>query len=85
MTIASKLTTFFIERGCDAPEITILQPADPFLETAGEDLRRRVFITENEVGDALCLRPEFTIPAVFVSNRVLYIANHAVLASDHCG
>ncbi len=61
--ITSKLETFFAERGCVAPEIAILQPADPFLETAGEDLRRRVFITENEVGDALCLRPEFTIPA----------------------
>jgi ATP phosphoribosyltransferase regulatory subunit len=61
--IAQNLTAYFAERKCDAPEISILQPADPFLETAGEDLRRRVFITENEVGDALCLRPEFTIPA----------------------
>ncbi len=29
---------------------------------AGEDLRRRIFLTENENGDSLCLRPEFTIP-----------------------
>jgi ATP phosphoribosyltransferase regulatory subunit len=29
---------------------------------AGEDLRRRIFLTESETGSALCLRPEFTIP-----------------------
>ncbi|MCP5037051.1 MAG: ATP phosphoribosyltransferase regulatory subunit [Rhodobacteraceae bacterium] len=62
MTIADKLARYFTSRGCDLPDIAILQPADPFLETAGEDLRRRVFITGNEHGDALCLRPEFTIP-----------------------
>ncbi len=34
----------------------------PFLDMAGEDLRRRIFLTESETGAALCLRPEFTIP-----------------------
>ena len=29
---------------------------------AGEDLRRRIFLTESETGEQLCLRPEFTIP-----------------------
>ena len=29
---------------------------------AGEDLRRRIFMTESETGESLCLRPEFTIP-----------------------
>lgn len=42
--------------------VDILQPADPFLETAGEDLRRRIFITETVNGVVHCLRPEFTIP-----------------------
>ena len=40
----------------------ILQPADPFLDMAGEDLRRRIFLTESETGQTLCLRPEFTVP-----------------------
>ena len=40
----------------------VLQPADPFLDMAGEDLRRRIFLTESETGQTLCLRPEFTIP-----------------------
>ncbi len=46
----------------DHVDIPILQPADPFLETAGEDLRRRIFITQSNAGDVQCLRPEFTIP-----------------------
>ena len=46
----------------DVVNISILQPADPFLETAGEDLRRRIFITETANGVLNCLRPEFTIP-----------------------
>ena len=40
----------------------VIQPADPFLDMAGEDLRRRIFLTESETGETLCLRPEFTIP-----------------------
>lgn len=46
----------------DVANVDILQPADPFLETAGEDLRRRIFITETVNGVVHCLRPEFTIP-----------------------
>ena len=46
----------------DIVDVPILQPADPFLETAGEDLRRRIFITETADGVLNCLRPEFTIP-----------------------
>ncbi len=48
--------------GCMTPEIDLLQPADPFLDTAGEDLRRRIFITQENSGKLFCLRPEFTIP-----------------------
>ncbi|MCB1382603.1 MAG: ATP phosphoribosyltransferase regulatory subunit [Notoacmeibacter sp.] len=48
----------------NAGEISLpfIQPADPFLDMAGEDLRRRIFLTESETGESLCLRPEFTIP-----------------------
>jgi len=50
--------------GLDAPRVDtpLIQPAEPFLDMAGEDLRRRIYLTENERGDSLCLRPEFTIP-----------------------
>ena len=40
----------------------ILQPIDPFLELSGEDIRRRIFVTQDVSGIELCLRPEFTIP-----------------------
>ncbi len=39
-----------------------LQPAEVFLDFSGEDIRRRLFITEGADGQQLCLRPEFTIP-----------------------
>jgi ATP phosphoribosyltransferase regulatory subunit len=43
-------------------ELPVLHPADPFLETAGEDIRRRMFVTEGPQGERLALRPDFTIP-----------------------
>ncbi len=48
--------------GAPLADVALLQPADPFLDMAGEDLRRRIFLTESETGETLCLRPEFTIP-----------------------
>ena len=43
-------------------DVPVLQPADAFLDTAGEELRRRIFLTQSETGQSMCLRPEFTIP-----------------------
>ncbi|MEM6710783.1 MAG: ATP phosphoribosyltransferase regulatory subunit [Pseudomonadota bacterium] len=40
----------------------ILQPADVFLDLVGEDIRTRLFTTEDQMGEELCLRPELTIP-----------------------
>jgi ATP phosphoribosyltransferase regulatory subunit len=59
---AADILALFSERGTDAVDVSIIQPADPFLDMAGEDLRRRIFLTESETGATLCLRPEFTIP-----------------------
>ncbi len=60
--ILSSLRAALDAREAELVEIPLIQPADPFLDMAGEDLRRRIFLTENENGDSLCLRPEFTIP-----------------------
>ncbi|TIW97110.1 ATP phosphoribosyltransferase regulatory subunit [Mesorhizobium sp.] len=60
--IAADIAKLFAARDTHAVEVAVLQPADPFLDMAGEDLRRRIFLTESETGRALCLRPEFTIP-----------------------
>jgi ATP phosphoribosyltransferase regulatory subunit len=40
----------------------ILQPAEPFLDLSGEDIRRRMFLTTDPDGHELCLRPDLTIP-----------------------
>ncbi|WP_411033255.1 ATP phosphoribosyltransferase regulatory subunit [Shinella sp. BYT-45] len=48
--------------GAERVDTPVIQPAGPFLDMAGEDLRRRIFMTESETGESLCLRPEFTIP-----------------------
>ena len=61
-TTAPDILKLFADRHADRVEVAVLQPADPFLDMAGEDLRRRIFLTESETGESLCLRPEFTIP-----------------------
>jgi len=40
----------------------ILQPAEPFLDLSGEDIRRRMYLTTDADGHELCLRPDLTIP-----------------------
>ena len=60
--IAFEILKLFAARGAVAIDVPVLQPTDPFLDMAGEDLRRRIFLTESETGTSLCLRPEFTIP-----------------------
>jgi ATP phosphoribosyltransferase regulatory subunit len=40
----------------------ILQPANVLLDLIGEDIRRRLFLTNGTDGADLCLRPDFTIP-----------------------
>jgi len=61
-SFAAEILDLFAEREAVLTDIAIIQPADPFLDMAGEDLRRRIFLTESETGETLCLRPEFTIP-----------------------
>ena len=40
----------------------ILQPAEPFLDLSGEDIRKRMYLTTDAQGRELCLRPDLTIP-----------------------
>lgn len=61
-SFAPKLQTYMATRNTTPVTIPVIQPAAPFLDMAGEDLRRRIFLTESETGETLCLRPEFTIP-----------------------
>lgn len=56
------LAPLFSARGHEVVTPPILQPADIFLDLAGEDIRRRLFLTNGQDGIDLCLRPDFTIP-----------------------
>src|SRR5690242_12320305 len=40
----------------------ILQPAEPFLDLSGEDIRKRMYLTTAPGGAEYCLRPDLTIP-----------------------
>ena len=40
----------------------MLQPAEPFLDLSGEDIRRRMYLTSAPDGGEFCLRPDLTIP-----------------------
>ncbi|MGV8839503.1 MAG: ATP phosphoribosyltransferase regulatory subunit [Bauldia sp.] len=48
--------------GYDFIEPPVLHDADIFLDLAGEDLRRRMYLTASADGLELCLRPDYTIP-----------------------
>ncbi len=54
--------TALIEAGFTPCETTILQPADPFIDLLGEEMRRRLFSFTDPRGESLCLRPDLTIP-----------------------
>ena len=56
------LLRLFESQGCRRVETPVLQPADIFIDLSGEDIRRRLYLTQDSQGRELCLRPEFTIP-----------------------
>ncbi|MCP4385739.1 MAG: ATP phosphoribosyltransferase regulatory subunit [Hyphomicrobiales bacterium] len=56
------LRTLFAETGYDLVEPPVLYDANIFVELAGEDLRRRLFLTMGADGAEMALRPDFTIP-----------------------
>ncbi len=43
-------------------DCSVLQPAEIFLDRAGEEIRRRTFVLTDPAGQDLCLRPDLTIP-----------------------
>jgi ATP phosphoribosyltransferase regulatory subunit len=61
-SLSTRLRALYESAGATFIDIPVLHPADPFLETAGEDVRRRMFVTEGPQGERLALRPDFTIP-----------------------
>ena len=58
------LRELFSKAGYAFVEPPILHDARIFVELAGEDLRRRLFLTSDAEGHELALRPDYTIPVV---------------------
>ena len=71
---AEALLLSFAQAGYVLAEPAILQPAEPFLDLSGEDIRKSLYLTTDPGGEELCLRPDLTIPVA-----------RDYLASDRCG
>jgi ATP phosphoribosyltransferase regulatory subunit len=71
---ADALLLPFAQAGYVKAEPAILQPAEPFLDLSGEDIRKSLYLTTDATGEELCLRPDLTIPVA-----------RDYLASDRCG
>src|SRR5438105_2381289 len=71
---AEALVAHYERAGYARVSPAILQPAEPFLDLSGEDIRRRMFLTTDPDGQELCLRPDLTIPV-----------SHDYLASPEAG
>ncbi|MFL5107107.1 MAG: ATP phosphoribosyltransferase regulatory subunit, partial [Xanthobacteraceae bacterium] len=59
---AEALVAHFERAGYARAAPPLLQPAEPFLDLSGEDIRRRMYLTSDAQGRELCLRPDLTIP-----------------------
>ena len=71
---AQALLASFERSGYARVAPAILQPAEPFLDLSGEDIRKRMYLTADPQGRELCLRPDLTIPV-----------SRDYLASPHAG
>jgi ATP phosphoribosyltransferase regulatory subunit len=58
----------------------ILQPAEPFLDLSGEEIRKRMYLTVDPQGRELCLRPDLTIPV----SRDYLVSPQAGKAAGFC-
>jgi ATP phosphoribosyltransferase regulatory subunit len=59
---ADALLLSFAQAGYALADPPVLQPAEPFLDLSGEDIRKSLYLTTDATGDELCLRPDLTIP-----------------------
>ena len=59
---AQTLIGAYLRAGYARIDPPLLQPAEPFLDLSGEDIRRRMFLTTDPQGREMCLRPDLTIP-----------------------
>ena len=58
-----RIMAVFTRAGFDFIAPDIIQPADMFLESSGENIRSRTYVFNDPSGAELCLRPDLTVPA----------------------
>lgn len=61
-TRTDALRKLFAETDYTPVEPAILQPSRVFLDLIGEDIRGRMYLSADQAGEELCLRPDYTIP-----------------------
>jgi len=59
---ADGLVAAFARAGYMRVSPAILQPAEPFFDLSGEDMRRHMYLVTDTAGREFCLRPDLTIP-----------------------
>jgi ATP phosphoribosyltransferase regulatory subunit len=59
---AEALVASYERAGYGRAAPAMLQPAEPFLDLSGEDIRKRMYLTTAPDGGEFCLRPDLTIP-----------------------
>src|SRR5216684_6519410 len=59
---ADSLVVAFARAGYTRVSPAILQPAEPFFDLSGEDMRRHMYLVTDTAGHEFCLRPDLTIP-----------------------
>src|SRR5580700_678536 len=62
LTKADVLVAAYARAGYVRVSPAVLQPAEPFLDLSGEDMRRHMYLVTDAAGHEFCLRPDLTIP-----------------------
>jgi len=55
---AAALLAHYERAGYARAQPALLQPAEPFLDLSGEDIRKSLYLTGDPSGEELCLRPD---------------------------
>ncbi len=88
---AEQLVAAFVRAGYAQVSPAILQPAEPFFDLSGEDMRRHMYLVTDTAGREFCLRPDLTIPVArgyLASDTAMLPANFCYLGPvfrDSCG
>lgn len=78
--VAEIVREVFAAAGGERIDPPIIQPARPYIDLSGEDVRARLFLVEDPEGRQLCLRPDMTIPAC---RHHLAMADDPALPADY--